>query len=203
MFLLPNGSWFYPDPVVQSATPANVTAGIAIPVGGRGHAINITLPGELSSGRVWFALGSLTLSTALNTNGDITLIEPSVIDPSDSNAAVSWDFIEFTYSADDGLFANISYVDFVGLALGMSINSADGDTQIALGLSANATTQICDSLKTQASSSSFQPWAKLCVTNDNIQRILSPSTYISINPPSNIIMRIMWVKSGTYTGMSP
>ncbi|KAI7968663.1 hypothetical protein EIK77_000816 [Talaromyces pinophilus] len=181
VFLLSNGSWFYPDPAHPSSTPTPVTADIAIPVGGQGQAINVTLPGDLASGRVWFALSPMTFSTTVDANGVATLVEPSVTDPADPNAAVTWDFIELTYSAKDGLFANISYVDFVGLALGMSVVSADGGNQVVLGLSANATTQICDSLQRQAVGSR-QPWDKLCVAER--RRILSPNTFLSLDPGS-------------------
>ena len=47
------------------------------------------------------------------------LVEPAVANPSDPNAAIQWDFCEFTWNAAQ-LFVNISYVDFVSLPVGLT-----------------------------------------------------------------------------------
>jgi hypothetical protein len=81
-----------------------------------------------------------------------------------------------------GVFANLSYVDFVGLVLGLKLVSGDGSTQTALGLEPNATESICASLYMQASFDG-QPWDQLCIkgTHGDAIRILSPDSYMKIN----------------------
>ncbi len=44
---------------------------------------------------------------------------PSVTNPADANADVEWAFCEFTLDGN-GVYANISFVDFVSLAMSLT-----------------------------------------------------------------------------------
>ncbi|QKX62566.1 uncharacterized protein TRUGW13939_09727 [Talaromyces rugulosus] len=126
VLLKPDGSWYYPDPAVQSSIPKSIAEDFAIRVGGKGTTTAINLTSDLLAGRIWISINSLAFFTVLDVGGVVRLVEPSVTDSSDPNASVKWGFIEFTYSKRDGVFANISYVDFICLSLGISLSSANG-----------------------------------------------------------------------------
>lgn len=59
------------------------------------------------------------------------------------------------------MYANISYVDFVGLVLGMTLVSGDGSIQSALGLHTGSVATICAGLQAQEAKDG-QPWGELC-----------------------------------------
>ncbi|TKA79678.1 hypothetical protein B0A55_04082 [Friedmanniomyces simplex] len=184
VMLQPDGSWLYPtcDPTVS--TPQAVTANVAIPLGGQGSTTQVTLPGYISAARVWFAAGNLEFFTVYSTatNGP-SLVEPSAVNPSDPSAAVSWGFVELTNTEAGGLYANISYVDFVGLVLGMSLLSGDGSTQSAKGLQPNAVSTICSLLEAQTAKDGM-PWTDLCQVDASGTplRVIAPSDYVASNP---------------------
>lgn len=179
VMLLPNGSWFYPTST-PSTTPQEITENVAIPLGDLGTTTTITLPGYLSSGRVWFADGNLVFYTLEGPSGGPELVEPSAVNPDDASAAVNWGFVELTY-AEDSIYVNISYVDFVGLPIGMALYGLDGTVQTALGVDAGAVDKICAGLVGQAAIDG-QPWDELCVftTSGDVIRVLSPTDYLSI-----------------------
>jgi len=183
VLLQPDGTWYRPDPAAHSSVPVRVTADIAIPVGPYGSVSTVILPGDVIAGRIWLAVGTLTFATVLDTRGIFTLVEPSVADPFDPNADVPWAFIELTYGTTDEVFANLSYVGFVSLALGISLESADGGVQSSPGIRADAVAKICNDLTTQAHLSG-EPWDQLCVRDaaHQVLRVLSPTTYISRQP---------------------
>ena len=182
VMLQPDGTWYYPSTADDNADPQAINATVAIPLGAQGSTTNINLPGYISSGRVWFAEGTLQFFIVQTSNG-ASLVEPSAVNPSDPNAGVNWGFVELTNTEEGGLFANISYVDFVGLVLGMILQVAGAPTQSALGLQANAVSQICSDLTAQASLDG-QPWNQLCMTtaSGDVLRVIAPSDYISLYP---------------------
>ncbi|KAK1048415.1 hypothetical protein LTR74_017546 [Friedmanniomyces endolithicus] len=184
VMLQPDGTWLYPvcDPTI--GTPQPINANVAIPLGGQGSTTQVTLPGYISAARVWFAAGDLEFFTVYSTasNGP-SLVEPSAVNPSDPSAAVSWGFVELTNTKDGGLYANISYVDFVGLVLGMSLLSGDGSVQSAHGLQATAVASICSLLKAQTARDGM-PWTDLCQVDASGTplRIIAPSDHVASNP---------------------
>ena len=180
VMLQPNGSWFYPT-ATNSGIPQPVTANVSIALGGQGSTTQVTLPGFISAGRVWFADGTLQFFTVQGGDGP-SLVEPSAVNPSDPSANVNWGFVELTNDKNQGLYANISYVDFVGLPLGMTLTTTGGVNQSAQGVASDAVAGICKALIAQASVDG-QPWDELCVTNLNgvPLRVLSPTQYLSIN----------------------
>lgn len=184
VMLQPDGTWFYPTSDASQTVPAAIDANVAIPLGAQGSTTTVTLPGYISAARVWFAAGDLQFYTVWSpaTNGP-SLVEPSAVNPSDPSASVNWGFVELTNTEEGGLYANISYVDFVGLILGMSLLTGDGSTQTAEGLKAGAVATICAALKAQTASDG-QPWGDLCQVDasGNPLRIIAPSDYVATNP---------------------
>lgn len=183
VMLLPDGSFFLPTVTANSKVPQAVTAKVGIPLNGKGQTTTITVPNYISAARVWFAAGELQFFAVAGANGAPSLVEPSAVNPKDPSADVNWGFVELTYTANGGLYANISYVDFVGLVLGMELLVGDGSKQSAPGLQATAVKSICSALEEQASSDG-QPWDKLCLadSNGNPLRVMAPGDYIATNP---------------------
>jgi hypothetical protein len=177
VFLSPGGSWYLPDPD-GSTTPLQVLEDVALPLSSIGSTTTFQLPGYISAARVWISEGPLNFYTVA-TDGT-QLVEPSFANPKDPSAGVNWGFVELTYNAE-GLWANLSFVDFVGLVLGMSLTLGSGEVQTRKGLKAGAIAGICSDLAAQ-SKIDGQPWGDLCVTdtNDNPLRIISPNIYLGI-----------------------
>lgn len=192
VLLLPNGTFFYPN-ANGATTPQKVTQDVAIPLGAKGSTTLITIPAYISSARVWFASGSLQFFVVYAA-GATQLVEPSAVNPSDPSAGVNWGFVELTFNSA-GVFANISYVDFVGLPLGMSLTSSDGSVQSAKGLAANAVASVCSDLKTQAAKDGY-PWDQLCQVSSSgtALRALAPIDYISITPDAFHYYWTAWIK---------
>ncbi|KAF2483248.1 glycoside hydrolase family 64 protein [Neohortaea acidophila] len=184
VMLRPNGKFFYPTVNETATTPQPIKERTNIRIGRYGTTTNITIPDWISSARVWVADGELKFFTVyVAGNTGPSLVEPSAVNPSDPSADVNWGFVELTNTKENGLFANISYVDFVGLVLGMSLVSRGGPVQTAEGLSANAVSVICDALAAQAEQDG-QPWGNLCLANSagTPLRVISPNDFISISP---------------------
>ncbi|KAI0121301.1 hypothetical protein BJ170DRAFT_714582 [Xylariales sp. AK1849] len=179
VFLSPSGSWYYPDPS-GATTPVLVKADIALTLNGYGETTEFTLPDYISSARVWVAEGSLSFYT-VEAEGATQLVEPSFANPSDPSAAVNWGFVELTNNSG-GIYANLSFVDFVGLVMGMSLTLGSGEVQKVQGLKQGAVSSICSDLKSQTAVDG-QPWDKMCVTDTsgNPLRVLAPNIYMDIN----------------------
>ena len=184
VMLKPDGSFYHPSADKSIATPQPITVNCAIPLGAKGSTKKITIPGYISSARVWFAEGHLEFFTVYSSaSGGPSLVEPSAVNPSDPSAAINWGFVELTNTEKGGLYANISYVDFVGLILGMKLDCADGPTQIAEGLQAGSVSSICSALKAQGAKDG-QPWGDLCMVDGSGKplRVIAPSDYVASNP---------------------
>jgi len=184
VMLQPDGTFYYPTSDPSQTTPQPINANVAIKLGGQGSTTHVTLPDYISAARVWFAEGDLHFYTVWSqgTNGP-SLVEPSAVNPSDPSAAVNWGFVELTNNAAGGLYANISYVDFVGLVLGMSLLAGDGSTQTAQGLRPDAVSTICAQLSAQTAKDGM-PWTDLCMADSSGKplRVLAPIDYLSIDP---------------------
>lgn len=156
-----------------------MNADVAIPLNGPGQTTTITLPDYISSARVWFADGHLDFYV-VDTQYGPGLVEPSSMNPNDPSADVNWGFVELTFKGGYGLFANLSFVDFVGLPLGIALDTASSGSQQALGVPSDAVSKVCDLLKGQKDQDG-QPWDELCVNDNNgkLLRVVSPPTIIS------------------------
>jgi hypothetical protein len=180
VLLQPDGTFFTPTVGAGVTTPQPITQNVAIPLGGQGSTTNIKLPDYISAARVWFAAGDLQFFVVADSNGNPSLVEPSATNPSDPSANVNWGFVELTNTADGGIYANISYVDFVGMVLGMTLTGGDGSTQTAPGLQADAVANICTDL---GAVNDGGPWNQLCYADSSGTplRIIAPSDFAAAN----------------------
>lgn len=179
VFLGADGSLIYPSSG-GSTVPVQISDNIAIPISSYGDTLEFVLPIEMSSGRIYFAEGELLFYMVNIGTGD-GLVQPSVTNLQDASANIKWGFVEFTYTGGV-IYANISYVDFVGMGLGMLLSVTDGTTQSAAGLQADSVTNICNDLVTQRDADGF-PWSSMCLANTSgiPVRILSPGNFHAIN----------------------
>jgi hypothetical protein len=172
-----SGRWFflaadgktktYPRAGRTSRTPLNVDT--AIPLSASGATRRLVLP-PMESGRVYLSLDR-KLRFFVNPDGGIAT--PSVTDPHDPNAATEWTFFELTHDGN-GVYANISFVDFVGVPLSLRLKTASG-TQRVGGLERTGLSRIAAGLRTQ-SSRDGSGWRKLIVSQGGRDlRILSPN----------------------------
>ncbi|OTA37880.1 hypothetical protein BTJ68_02396 [Hortaea werneckii EXF-2000] len=142
---------------------------------------NLTIPDFMIGARIWLAVGELQFYSVLGENGMPSLVEPSAVNPRDPSANVSWGFVEYTLN-EAGIYADISFVDFIGLPLGIILESETTDVQTALGPEVGTVQNICNDLAGQAAIDG-QPWDRLCVYNaaGNPLRVLSPVDYLALD----------------------
>ena len=164
-------------PTSPSSTCVPLAEDCAIPLGASGSTTTVTIP-HLASGRIWFSIDT-PLKFMLNPGPG--LVEPSVANPSDPNAAIQWGFCEFTWNSAQ-LFVNISYVDFVSLPIGLALTNTADATQIVTGMPANGLDTICAGLNAQQAIDNTG-WASLIETSHDGSnlRALSPNTGIARN----------------------
>ncbi|KFY47292.1 hypothetical protein V494_00047 [Pseudogymnoascus sp. VKM F-4513 (FW-928)] len=177
VFVLPDGTFYYPPPTT-STTPELITENVAIALGGKGTETTLSFPDYVSSGRIWVAAGDLQFYV-VDAGGKPGLVEPSSTNPDDPSAGSNWGFAELTNN-EGGIYADISFVDFVGMPIGLTLKSADG-VQTVLGTDSEAVAGVCSALKEQAAIDGA-PWDALCVTDEagTLLRIMAPADYISL-----------------------
>lgn len=174
-----DGKWVYPS--TTSATPEAVKGNIRIPMGKANTTTPVALPGFVSSARVWIADGNLDFYVVATPNGP-GLVEPSTANSKDPNSEVNYSFAEFSWAADYGIYVNISYVDFVGLPLGMELSDYDNANHSVYGVPANAAEALCKELKDQTAKDG-QPWDQLCAYDGagKVRRVMAPPNLIAQN----------------------
>ncbi|ROT38136.1 glucanase B [Sodiomyces alkalinus F11] len=154
---------------------------IAIPLPRRGQTLTITLPIAMSSGRIYFCEGDLRFFMVWTGWGD-GLVQPSIVNLQDPSAGLNWGFVELTLTTRGVIWANISFVDYVGLAVGMVLRSLSGTVQEVLGLRSTALESICANLGRQGQVDG-RPWAAHCIVRGGrLLRALSPKDYADIDP---------------------
>lgn len=67
VMLQPDGTFYYPTCDSSATSPQIINGNIAIALGARGSTLDITIPGYISSARVWFAAGELKFYCVWNT----------------------------------------------------------------------------------------------------------------------------------------
>ncbi|GAO20080.1 uncharacterized protein UV8b_05164 [Ustilaginoidea virens] len=183
VFIKSDGSLYYPSSG-GSEVPVEISNhDIAINLPGRDRRFSLHLPIPMHSGRVYFSEGELKFFMVKVPGGD-GLVQPSVTNTADPSSETNWGFIEFTYNADGSIFSNISYVDFVGIILSMSLSVKDGaGTQETKGLDGGAVSALCNGLISQ-SENDGRNWGALCVANGAGEpiRVLSPNVYRIVKP---------------------
>ena len=179
-FFLSDGSLVYPD-AKGSRLPVKVLEDVGIRLPVRSESLKIKLPSYIRSGRIYFSTDDLKFFV-VDLGGGNSLVQPSVTNLRDPNADVNWGFVELTY-IDNLLYANISYVDLVGLVLGMALDDGNGNKQTTAGLEADAVVKICDELSKQRKQDNYN-WTSLCIadTAGSPIRVLSPGNQHVVDP---------------------
>lgn len=199
-FLKKDGTFYFPTASGPDKQP--VTEDIAIPLGAQGSTTTVTTAGYFKSGRIWYAQGTLQFTVNLPQGATTTQLgQPSPSDPNDASANVNWGFVELSFvSKDVGVFANVSYVDFVGLVASLQLQNTAGTVTNAKGLPNNAIPAICSALNAQGQKDG-QPWGSLCKAGSDGQtlRILNPNDYLVTNPQAfatywNDYVNQVWTK---------
>ncbi|KAM0544080.1 hypothetical protein ACHAPJ_011962 [Fusarium lateritium] len=200
VFVGADGNLIYPKSG-GSKTPVEITENIGIPLSAQGQTLDFTIPISMSSGRVYFANDDLHFFVVDIGNGD-GLVQPSVTNLQDPSAGVDWGFVELTYT-NGVLYANISYVDFVGIVLGMGLSLSDGSTQNVPGLQAGSVEKICNDLVKQKDADG-RAWTFMCIANADGKpvRVLSPGNQYDLEPVSfedywNSYVDDVWKKYST------
>ncbi|KAI1756151.1 hypothetical protein F4782DRAFT_323139 [Xylaria castorea] len=180
-FVGPDGNFFYPN-AGSSPIPVAIPGDFKTALGGMGSTTTLTIPDFLISSRIWVAEGELQFFTLLNDLGKSAIVEPSVSNPLDPSSSIKWGFVEFNWD-DDTIYANISYVDWVGISMGMALTLGTGEMQVVKGLVGGAVQNICNDLNAQNGKDNAG-WDKLCMTDASGQalRALSPNLMIASNP---------------------
>ncbi|KAG6010402.1 hypothetical protein E4U21_006966 [Claviceps maximensis] len=188
VFVRADGSLYYPTSG-ESSMPVEIDdSKIALELPERGKTFNMTLSVPLRSGRVYFSEGKLRFFMVKTRDGD-GLVQPSVASPEDPSSETNWGFVEFTYTPAGVIYANISYVDFVGMILSMSLkvkekagDKAGTHTQLTKGLQSGAVQSICNKLS--GHSADGRNWESMCVVDHTGKpvRVISPNIYAVMYP---------------------
>ncbi|KEF52971.1 uncharacterized protein A1O9_10878 [Exophiala aquamarina CBS 119918] len=143
-----------------------------------GQPTTITIP-HIAGGRIYF---SRNKKLEFTLNPGPSLVEPSVTNASDPNYLTEWGFVELTFNKDQ-LYANISYVDFVGsIPTGLSLETASGATQHVSGMGADGLESVCQGLMQQRQRDG-KGWDQLIVQPQGRPlRVLSLNQVVKIKP---------------------
>lgn len=183
MFLTRSGTWFYPVVAEDAGSSSIDQALISIPIAEQTNVFTLTIQDCVVSGRIWISLGQLPFRVAASDSGSPYLVPPSVLDSTNTSNTVDWGFVELTYTDRDGLYANLSFVDFVGLILSLTLTLEQGDVQKVVGLASDGVYSVCEQLRQQSRMDGL-PWDQLCVTAPSGRplRVLSPNLFESAHP---------------------
>ncbi|KAH9836437.1 glycoside hydrolase family 64 protein [Teratosphaeria destructans] len=158
---------YYPPSPSTNGTA--IGANVSIALGAPGNTVTCTIP-QIAGGRI------------CSSSTRAGLVEPSVFNPSDPNYTTNFGFCEFTYNSAQ-LFINISYVDFVGPPIALTLQDSSGATQHVSGMNASGPSAVASGLTAQTQKDG-QPWSSLIVksASGSLLRILSPNSGIELNP---------------------
>lgn len=155
--------------------------------------IEFCMPKNVISGRIYIVEGELEFKTFLS--GDKTLVdEPSAVASGTDAYGKRWSFLEFTYE-EDHIVVNLSFVDWVSLALGFTLTTNPPTTGTSEnppvathdvpGLKPESLEKICEALKKQSKADGLTEWENLCVCeegSEKLLRVLSPNQYATLHP---------------------
>ncbi|KPM46285.1 hypothetical protein AK830_g313 [Neonectria ditissima] len=148
-----------------------------IRVGGPGAKKRVRIP-RLAGGRVYFSKNRpLTFYVNSESSGP-ALVEPSPMNPADTNYGVEWTFAELTFNQAE-VYANISYVDFLNIPVALHLSTHAGPAKEVTGMPKGAITRIAKRLEELGNS-----WGKLVVRSPSgaLIRILSPNSGEQVYP---------------------
>jgi hypothetical protein len=173
--------WYYPKAEGASGDKTPLPSTVRHKLGPKDSTTTLKLPDYIYSARIYFADGDLQMFMVKTPDGQ-GLAEPSPFNPDDPNKNLNWGFAELTNSKSWGLFANLSFVDFVGMAIGLKLRRHGNDTTEVKGVPTGGKHKICNDLRDQAKKDG-QPWDQLCINNEEgqLMRVLSPAGLVSIN----------------------
>jgi hypothetical protein len=176
-----NNQWFYPKAEGAEGDKTPLPDSVKRKLGPKDSKTTLKLPDYIYSARVWFADGDLAMFVVKTPTGQ-GLAEPSPFNMDDPNKDLNWGFAELTNSKEWGLYANLSFVDFVGMALGLKLRRHGNDTTEVKGVPTGGKHKVCNDLVDQAKKDG-QPWDQLCINNaeGQLMRVLSPAGQISID----------------------
>lgn len=159
---------------------------ISIPKEGK----DFTIPGYMGSARVYISETPALRFRAQVSGGSgrPELEQPDFLNPTDPAQNASWGFMEFEYNEAE-LFMDITFVDFVGLPIGMSMTyNADSNetTDTIAGPHKDALKSLCDGISNLKDQDPGVPWADLCFKNSANEplRVMAPEKYMSLHPDS-------------------
>ncbi|CAO2653954.1 Nn.00g106870.m01.CDS01 [Neocucurbitaria sp. VM-36] len=167
---------YYPANPSSNGSP--LAHDCAIKLGAPGSTTSATIP-HLENARIYFVIGKLVF--ALNQGeGAPALVEPSPFDLNSKNHDAKWSFAEFTWNAEN-MYANISFQDFVGLPIALTLKSGD-KTQHVAGLPAGGVSDVCKKLEHVGNDHS--DWAKLVMKSQNgdYLRAITPYNGMKLYP---------------------
>lgn len=136
VLLRADGSPYYPDSPGAAHTP--LPEDCAIPVG---SGAQVAVP-KMGGARI-YVVTDAKLDFFLDPGP--ALVHPSFLNTADPNFGKNWSFSEFTFN-DEQLFANISYVDFVGMPMGLSLTTSGSGTKTVNGLPSGSLDAISSEL---------------------------------------------------------
>jgi hypothetical protein len=147
-------------------------ADCAINIGGPGQQRVLTVP-RMFGARIWFCKDR-PLTFLLNPGP--ALVEPAATNPADPNYNLDWGFAEFTLNQYE-LYANVSYVDFVSLPVGMRLETASGVVKTVPGMPSDALAAISQRLVEQGNRDG-KGWDRLVIRSPSggVLRALSPNS---------------------------
>lgn len=164
-------------PTSPSGTQQPLQSNCNIKLGAPGTSMVVTIP-QLVGGRVWLCKDS---QLTFKLNPGPAVVEPSVTNPSDPNYNLWWSFAEFTFNSFQ-LFANITYVDFVGMPIALTLVNGNGAVQSVPGVPNNGLDAVCSALSAQDAKDGAG-WSKLIVKHPSGAnlRALSPNSGCVMN----------------------
>jgi hypothetical protein len=140
---------------IPPGTPNPAAPDVSIAGPGNGAGKTITIPPNLSGGRIYVSMGA-KLQFFLTTSG---LVEPAPWVSSDPNHDILYDWAEFARTGN-AIFINTTTVDMFSVPMSVSITASNGTTQTQ-GITAGRTSVM------NAISALGGDWAKLIYTRSS------------------------------------
>jgi hypothetical protein len=155
---------------VATLIPKNANCGI--PLGAKGSSVTISMPIHMLTGRIYVADGGLDIGVLQAASG-VALQNPTFQNRADVNFNTSFGFVEANQPGKC-MWANPSYVDFVGIPMAMELVT-DKETIRVAGMPGSGVAEVCRQLEDEQKNDGY-PWGDLCLKDDNGRpiRVISP-----------------------------
>lgn len=175
-FIDANGNPSWPTAGADGTIKPVDNAGILL--GAAGATTGVSLTQTLTSARIYFSDDKLQFFVRRDAvTGKDSLVQPDPGNKSDPNAATTWGFVEFTHTDDGQVYANLSFVDFVGLPASMKLTSTDKPEQIVKAMPRGGLSSLRGNMES-AENSDKTAWTRLIYqVGTKVVRIVSPNIY--------------------------